>query len=428
MGDRPGGRRANVVSSDSAPEILERVREPGRLAAVRATGLLDTAAEEPFDRLARLAAKSLRAPFAFVTVVDEQRSFWKSCIGIEATDPAERQNPVHESFCQYVIGSGSELVVGDAAGDPRTCDNPSIALMGVAAWAGFPLRSPDGHVLGSFCVVDTTVRSWTAEDIEVLRSLADAAAGEIALRAAAEKASALARSLQQALLPPATARIPGVEVGAIYRAAGAGDEVMGDFYDIFESADGRWNVVLGDVCGKGIQAAKLTGLSRYTLRAGAMRQTRPSRVLAQLHEALRMDPVMRDGRFVTAVMLALDRHEHGVTVTLSSAGHVPALLRSRDGVDQVSPTGGALGLMPDVRLDDVELRLAPGDIIVLCTDGVTEARDPQGQQFGEQRLADTIAGAHGDAQAVARAVERAVTDHAGPINQDDIAIVALRIA
>jgi len=185
-----------------------------------------------------------------------------------------------------------------------------------------PVDSPDGRGglgglsaarprrsrTGSFCVVDTTVRSWTAEDIEVLRSLVDAAAGEIALRAAASKASALARSLQQALLPPATPRIPGVEVGAIYRAAGAGDEVIGDFYDIFESAGGRWNVVLGDVCGKGIQAAKLTGLSRYTLRAGAMRETRPSRVLAQLHEVLRMDPVMRDGRFVTAVMLALDRH------------------------------------------------------------------------------------------------------------------------
>jgi len=411
-----------------AAEILDQVREPGRLAAVRATGLLDTGAEEPFDRLARLAAKALRAPLAFVTVVDEQRSFWKSCIGVEITDVAGRQNTVQESFCQYVIGSGSELVVGDAASDPRTCENPSIALMGVAAWAGFPLRSPDGHVLGSFCVVDTVVRSWTDEEVEILRSLADAAAGEIALRAAVEQASALARSLQQTLLPPVTPSIPGVEVGAIYRAAGDGDEVMGDFYDIFESAGGRWNVVLGDVCGKGIEAAKLTGLSRYTLRAGAMRESRPSRALGLLDEALRMDKAMTDSRFVTAVMLALDRHEDGMTVTLSSAGHVPVVLRSRDGVDQISPAGGALGVMPDVRLDDVELLLRPDDTIVLYTDGVTEARDRQGRQFGEQRLADTIAGAQGDPQAIARAIESAVTAHAGPTNHDDIAIVVLRIA
>ena len=416
------------MTSDLAIHIRDRIRAPGRLAAVRATGLLDTAAEEPFDRLARLAATTLRAPFAFVTVVDEQRSFWKSCIGVDATDPADRQNAVQESFCQYVIGSGAELVVGDAASDPRTCENPSIELMGVAAWAGFPLRSPDGHILGSFCVVDTTVRAWTAEDVAILRSLADAAAGEIALRAAVEKASTLARTLQQTLLPPVTPSIPGLEVGAIYRAAGAGDEVIGDFYDIFESAGGHWNVVLGDVCGKGIQAATLTGLSRYTLRAGAMRESLPSRVLALLDEALRMDQATRDGRFVTAVMLTLDRHEDAITATLSSAGHVPALLRSHDGVQQISPAGGALGLMPNVRLSDTRLQLAPGDVIVLCTDGVTEARDHHREQFGEERLAETLAGARGNAQQIACAIEQAVTAHAGPSYQDDVAIVVLRIA
>ncbi len=414
------------MQSDLTPRIREQVGSPRRLAAVRATGLLDTVAEEPFDRLARLAATTLRAPFAFVTVVDEQRSFWKSCIGVDATEPAERQNPVQESFCQYVVGSGSELVVGDAASDPRTCDNPSIASMGIAAWAGFPLRSPDGHVLGSFCVVDTTVRTWTADEVEILRSLADAATGEIALRAAVERASFLARTLQQTLLPPVTPSIPGVEVGAVYRAAGAGDEVMGDFYDIFESAGGRWNVVLGDVCGKGIDAAKLTGLSRYTLRAGAMRESQPSRVLALLDEALRMDQLTRDGRFVTAVMLALDRREDGLTVTVSSAGHVPALRRSGGCVHQISPAGGALGLMPDVRLSDIELPLQRGDVIVLCTDGVTEARDRQRRQFGDERLADTVAGARGNAQAIAIAIERAVSIHAGPTRQDDVAIVVLR--
>jgi sigma-B regulation protein RsbU (phosphoserine phosphatase) len=199
---------------------------------VRDTGLLDTPAEEPFDRLARLAAVTLDAPLAFVTVVDESRSFWKSCIGVDATDPADRQNLVEESFCQYVVGSDAELVVGDVVSDPRTRDNPSIAGMGVAAWAGFPLRAPGGETLGSFCVVDTRIRVWTDRDVRVLETLAEAASGEVALRAALEQSAALARTLQQTLLPPVAPRAPGLEIGTIYRAAGSGVEVLGDFYDV----------------------------------------------------------------------------------------------------------------------------------------------------------------------------------------------------
>ncbi len=407
--------------------IARAVADPQRLAAVSATGLLDTGPEEPFDRLARLAATTLAAPLAFVTVVDAQRSFWKACIGVDAHELADRQNAVEESFCQYVIGSGSELVVSDAASDPRTRDNPSVDLMGVAAWAGFPLRSPDGHVLGSFCVVDTSPRTWADHEIDILRSLADAAAGEVKLRAAAQRASTLARTLQATLLPPVTPQIPGFDVGAIYRAAGAGDEVMGDFYDIFESSGGRWNVVLGDVSGKGIDAAKLTGLARYTLRAAAMREPNPSRVLARLDEALKMDQATTGGRFVTAVMVALDAHEGGgVRATVSSGGHVPALLRTATGIRAISPPGGLLGVITDLTLADAEFDLDCGDVIVLYTDGVTEARDADGEQFGPQ-LPTVVATAPGDALAIARAIDEAVVEFAGPVGQDDVAIVVLRV-
>lgn len=176
-----------------------RVNDPLRLSAVEATGLLDTSAEEPFDRLARLASVLLDAPFAFVTIVDRTRSFWKSCIGVEATEPADRQNKVEESFCQYVIATEEPLIVGDAAADPRTAGNPSIEAMGVAAWAGFPLLATNGQVLGTFCVVDTVVREWTERDRTVLETLAAAASGEVALRTAvatATTATAAARSSQ----------------------------------------------------------------------------------------------------------------------------------------------------------------------------------------------------------------------------------------
>ncbi|WP_167761183.1 SpoIIE family protein phosphatase [Geodermatophilus sp. DF01_2] len=164
----------------AGPHRATGVRTPARLAAVRASGLLDTPREEPFDRLTALAAELLDTPFAFVTVVDDRRSFWKSCLGIPADGP--RENTVEESFCQYVVASGEPLVVGETRADPRTAGNPSIESMGVAAWLGYPVHAPGGEVLGTFCVVDTRVRSWTERDQRIVRTLAAAASSEVALR------------------------------------------------------------------------------------------------------------------------------------------------------------------------------------------------------------------------------------------------------
>ena len=414
------------VRVELAQEIERRVNDPQRLAAVRATGLLDTLPDEPFDRLARLAAVTLEAPLAFVTVVDERRSFWKACIGVELAAPEDRQNAVQESFCQYVIGLDAELVVGDAASDPRTRDNPSIAAMGVAAWAGFPLRSPEGEALGSFCVVDTRVRTWTDRDVAVLRSLADAAAGEIALRAEAERSAALARTLQQVLLPPVVPRVPGLEIGTVYRAAGAGDEVLGDFFDVFETNAGRWNVVLGDVCGKGAEAAQRTGLARWTVRAGAIREQRPSAVLDLLNRALLGDE--SSDRFVTAVLATLDPHDGGFAATICSGGHVQPVLRAGGACRALPVHGSLLGVTDRPQLTDAELELTAGDVLVLCTDGVTEMRGRDGDRFGEDRLRAVVADATGDAQAIADAVlEAAVAFSGGEESQDDVAIVGLRV-
>ena len=168
------------------PAVPTRVFDAARLAAVRSTGLLDTGAEPPFDRLATLAATLLDAPSAFITIVDDRRSFWKACIGVDATATQARQNPVAESFCQYVIGSQEPLIVGDTTRDQRTRENPSISSMGVKAWAGFPLFAPGGEVLGTLCVVDTRQRDWSPREVEVLRTLSLAAASEVGLRVALE--------------------------------------------------------------------------------------------------------------------------------------------------------------------------------------------------------------------------------------------------
>ncbi|WP_380165058.1 SpoIIE family protein phosphatase [Jannaschia sp. R86511] len=152
------------------------VHDPARLDAVRATGLLDALDVGSLDHLTDLAATLLGAPLAFLTVVDDERSYWASCAGV--TD-GTRQNTVEESFCQYVIADSAPFVVADASTHPRTRDNPSVRSMGVRAWAGYPVMSADGHALGSFCVVDTVPREWEQAQLDTLRVLAEAASAHV---------------------------------------------------------------------------------------------------------------------------------------------------------------------------------------------------------------------------------------------------------
>ncbi len=175
--------------------IRARVDRPERLEAVAATGLLDTELEVVFDRLTGLAGAVLGAPWVFVTLVDERRSFWKSCFGVEATAASDRQNTVGESFCQYVVATGDTFLIDDAREDARTKDNPSIASMGVVAWAGCPLRSASGEVLGTFCAVDNKARHWTPADADLLETLAGAASSEIQLRTALAEAQSTTAQL-----------------------------------------------------------------------------------------------------------------------------------------------------------------------------------------------------------------------------------------
>uniref|UniRef100_UPI0011805E50 PP2C family protein-serine/threonine phosphatase n=1 Tax=Streptomyces sp. ms184 TaxID=1827974 RepID=UPI0011805E50 len=271
--DFVGGLRA-----DGLPTALS---DPARLAAVSATGLLDTGPEEVFEDLAALAARVTGSGRAFVTLVDEERSFWKSCVGVAATDLAQRQNPARESFCYFLVGlAGAPFIVDDAAADPRTREHPSVGPMSIGAWAGYPLMSPDGHVLGSFCVIDDTPRAWSQADLATLATLARSVSAEVHLRqslAAAQDAqrvsSDLAHSLQQGLLPPALRPVPGLDAAASYLPASAsghrGVEVGGDFYDLFHTTGDTYGAVLGDVCGKGVEAAKVTAMARYTVRADA---------------------------------------------------------------------------------------------------------------------------------------------------------------
>jgi len=178
------------MASDNSTNL----RDPSRLDALRRTALLDSPPEASFDRLTRLAVRLLRVPTALVSLVDERRQFFKSHAGLSEPWATDRQTPLSHSFCQHVVSSGQPLIIDDARHHPLVKDNLAIDRLGVVAYAGIPLSSPEGHVLGSFCVVDSNPRSWTAEEIDGLKDLAACVISEIGLKRARDAAEAASKA------------------------------------------------------------------------------------------------------------------------------------------------------------------------------------------------------------------------------------------
>lgn len=167
---------------------LPLLRDAARLEALRRTMLLDTPAEPAFDRLTRLATRLLHIPVALVTLVDGERQFLKSVIGLPEPWASQRETPLSHSFCQHVVASGEPLIITDARQDLLLCDNLAIVDLQVVAYAGIPLLTAHGHAVGSFCAIDTVPRVWTEDDVAVLQDLAAATMTEIDLRVATVEA------------------------------------------------------------------------------------------------------------------------------------------------------------------------------------------------------------------------------------------------
>ena len=178
-------RRAELLEEATRREALlaaaATAQDPERLRALRATGLLDSAPDPSFDRHVRLAAEVLNAPVALVSLVDEDRQFLKSCVGVEEPAASERETPLSHSFCQHAVAQREPLVVDDAREHPVLKTNPAIAELGTVAYAGIPLIDADGHALGTLCVIDNRTRQWSRRQVELLADLAASVVNEIAL-------------------------------------------------------------------------------------------------------------------------------------------------------------------------------------------------------------------------------------------------------
>lgn len=233
--------------------------------------------------------------------------------------------------------------------------------------------------------------------------------------------SEIAETLQGALLT-LPRKLPGIDFGYLYRSAAKAAAVGGDFYDIFELADGRVGILIGDVSGKGVKAATLTALVKNTIRALAYEETSPARVMTKANEVILR--ATSASMFVTLLFAVIDTSDGAVVYC--SAGHTTGLIRKEDGnVELLDEQSALVGAFEVTGFTDGETRLAEGDLLVVYTDGVTEARR-DGALFGQERLVSTVKSLQtANAKVLPREIFKVVQDYAQGKLADDVAIIAV---
>ena len=242
-----------------------------------------------------------------------------------------------------------------------------------------------------------------------------------------EQQSHIASVLQRSLLPRSLPRIQGFEASSRFLAAGEAYEVGGDFYDVFRSGSGTWTAVIGDVCGKGPEAASLTALARYTVRTASSPDTTPSEILRTLHDSIRSERA--DLRFCTAALARIQSPSNGrgpARLTVALGGHpLPLVLRKSGKVEAIGEPGTLLGALPSPAISDRDGRLSVGDSLILYTDGVLDVRD-RSQSDDPDWFAEQVANCAGrSAEEIAEGLAQAAIERHGGEPRDDIAILVL---
>lgn len=323
-----------------------------------------------------------------------------------------------------VWATGRPAAIEDLARDPNFPRRRAAAQAGLRSGFAFPIQSGESTV-GVIEFFGGRSAVIPVSDLEMLGVLGRQIGLYMERTRAYDERSYIARTLQQSLLPPALPDVPGLEIGARHRAVGEENQVGGDFYDVFQTAERRWSAVIGDVQGKGTDAAAMIGVARHTLRAAAMADPDPARVLTTLHEALYREGA--DDSFCTAALASFELGDAGVDGELTSAGHpLPLLLRADGSVETVGAPGTLVGAVADLELNPRRFRLEPGDALVMFTDGVFEAGSGP-DRFGQGRLAALLRQCRGvPAGAVAARIERDVLDFEGGTPSDDMAVLVVR--
>jgi PAS domain S-box-containing protein len=301
-------------------------------------------------------------------------------------------------------------------------DAEHLALLrgvGMRAVLIVPMKA-QSRTIGALTMVSAeSGRSFDQGDLEFAEQIAERAALAVENARLYSERSEIARTLQDSLLPEALPKIPGWEIAALYRPAGHGSEVGGDFYDMWETGD-EWLIMVGDVTGKGVGAAALTSLVRHTARAASDFDRRPAQILARVDAALRRRPALS---VCTALCLRISLAQG----TIAAGGHPLPLRLSKEGIDQVGNPGTLLGAFPDANRHETPFIMQPGETLVAITDGVTDTVGKDGERFGIERLRQTLADVRDRSPAAIRqCLSEALEDFQVGAQADDTAILVMR--
>lgn len=445
-------QRAAALAIERARDHDALMREQRRAEALHRVGQAIASRLELADivQLATDAATELtRASFGafFYNVVDPAGESYMlySLSGVPRAAferfPMPRNTAI---FAPTFEGEGTTRI-HDVLADPRYgLSAPHHGMpeghLPVRSYLATPVVAADGEVVGGLFfghpepgVFDLEaerlaegIAAHAAVAIENARLYA-AAQREIEARDAAfADRDRVARVLQESLLPSPMPYIHGIDLAARYRACS--DGIGGDFYDVFPVGAGCWGIVIGDVCGKGAEAASLTALARHTVRTAAMLHARPAHVLRVLNEAL-LENDATGVRFCTAIFALLDLGDPAAPrVTIARGGHPPAIVANAAGITPVPGGGRLLGAFADPEVEDQVVTLAPGDRLVFHTDGLTDVgRDSE--VLGTDWVLTTLR-RHSTEPAVAivdRLADGAVALQATGAGRDDIAVLALAV-
>lgn len=325
----------------------------------------------------------------------------------------------------------TDLLSGGGRIYHETHYRPTLEIHGEAHEIAVDLVTADGQRIPTLLtsVLDGpgsdapgTVRSALFKAIERRRYEQELLLARQRSEASEAEALSIARTLQQTLIPPAPPIIGGLHLSVAFRPAGDGGLIGGDFYDVFELQSGDWVVLIGDVCGKGVDAAALAAIVRYFIRAEVVQTDRLDHVLEAVNRRL-----IDHGadRYCTVLLSRLSVRSSGPVVTMSLGGHPPAILRAPDGTSSsLGRPGSLVGTFPDASYHQVEQALAPGQTLVLYTDGVTEGRS-EGEFFGDDRLRQLIR--DGDPESLAARVVEAVLEFQGGYCSDDVAVITVTV-
>jgi PAS domain S-box-containing protein len=396
---------------------------------------------QTLQRLAGLAVPEL-ADWCSVEMLEEDGS--SSQLAVAPVYPAKGRwarelgkrypaDPASGVGVHEVIRTGRSKLyteIGDEVLAGAAVDQEHLVLLralGMRSAMSVPL-SARGGTLGAITFISAeSGRVYTQTDLAAAEELGRRAGMAVDNARLYEEKSRVAQALQRSLLPPQLPEIRGVELGKTYLAAGRGNQVGGDFYDVFDLGDRTWALVVGDVCGKGPDAAAVTGLARHTIRAAAMQERKPSRILSSLNDAVLQQ--RSDHIFCTVALARLRPNEHGARLTICCGGHpLPLILRAAGTVETAGKPGTLLGIFPETELWDRAVDLSPGDAIVFYTDGVVEEHGEGDELFGRERLIALLGECAGrSAAGIAESIERAVLSFRPEAPRDDMAILVARV-